>query len=445
MKEKTAVVESLIAGRKKISGSCVPPPDKSITHRAVFFAALSPRSSRIKNPLLSGDCLSTIRCFQKLGVPIKIKKNEVRISAGAKNAAGFRAFKKPDSDLDCGNSGTTMRLISGVLSAQPFRSRLIGDASLSKRPMKRVIEPLRKMGAMIDARGGNVAPLMIQGRTPLKAIAWRSPVASAQVKSSILLAGLFADGLTTVREPAKSRDHSERMLKSLGAKISFDEKKNFGSNTVLIFGGAKLKGLNITVPGDFSSAAFFIAAALIVPGSELILRQVNLNPTRIGFLNVLKRMGAVVSVENLRRIANEPVGDIRVQYSLLKGVTVLESEVPSIIDEIPILAVVATQAKGETVISGAEELRVKESDRLAAIVSELKKMGARIKEKKDGLIIDGPSVLNGSRVRSFDDHRMAMSLAVAALVAKGRTVIKGFDCVRISFPGFLSQLKKLIR
>lgn len=440
-------IRPLAAARKTLSGTLTPPPDKSITHRAVMFASLSTGKSIIRNPLLSGDCLSTVGCFKKLGVPIRVSKNQITIGSGERSPLfPIRAFKAPTGSLDCGNSGTTMRLISGILCAQPFNVKLVGDASLSKRPMRRVIEPLTRMGARIQAREERFAPLFIRGNPNLQPIAWKSPVASAQVKSSILLAGLFSSKTTTVSEPVRSRDHSERMLKSLGVKIRFNAGPALrGKNTVSLRGGTPLKALGrFTVPGDFSSAAFFIVAALITPGARITLSGVNLNPTRTGLLNVLKRMGAKITVKNLRQAGGEPMGDLDVRYSSLKAARVRPSEVPSMVDEIPVLSVAATQARGTTVIRGAEELRVKESDRLACMALELKKLGASVKELKDGLVIQGPVQLKGALVDSHHDHRTAMCMAVAALVARGTVSIKNFDCIRISYPGFLSDLKKVI-
>ncbi len=445
---KTASIESFLLKRKKISGEYRPPPDKSITHRGIFLGALSHETSRVQNPLTSGDCLSTFRAFNQLGVKITKKKNEWVIAKGKKSVlTQLRELSAPRAALDCGNSGTTMRLLSGILSGQAFKSRLTGDASLSKRPMKRVIEPLTKMGAKISASKDGTAPLEIAGNPHLRAIEWKSGVASAQVKSSILLAGLFADGKTMVIEPERSRDHTERILKSMGAKIRF---KSSGSalveNKISIEGGAILRGLDFKVPGDFSSAAFFIAAALIVPGSDLTILDVNLNPTRTGLLGVLRRMGAKIRLESVREESGEPIGDLRVRYSELNSTEVSPAEIPLLIDEIPVLSVIATQASGITTIIGAEELRVKESDRLSAIATELRKMGARIQEKKDGLVIEGRTPLQGAIVQSCDDHRMAMSLAVAGLVAtKWITMIKDFNCISISFPSFWQDLKSLER
>lgn len=461
MNPKNLSIKSLISSKKRIAGILIPPPDKSITHRAIFMASLSTKKSHIRNPLLSDDCLSTVRCLKNLGVPIKVKKNEIIVSSGEKsNFYPYRNLRKSLSNLNCGNSGTTMRLISGILAAQPFPSRLTGDASLSRRPMKRVIKPLTKMGGKISARDDNYAPLFIEGNPNIKPIFWESPIASAQVKTCVLLAGLFAKGKTTVSEPAKSRDHTERMLKSLGVKINSSnppirrtgQRKNFDANRTLgkknsvsISGFHELKGLDLTIPGDFSSAAFFIASALIVPGSNLTIRNVNLNPTRAGILTVLKRMGAKIKVKNLKNVYNEPVGELQVEYSNLKSTAIQKKEIPLLIDEIPMISVIATQAKGTTTISGAEELRLKESDRLSAMASELSKMGAKIKEKRDGLIIHGPVQLHGTKVKSYSDHRIAMSLAIAALIADGTTKITNFNCVKISFPDFLKKLKNLIK
>lgn len=445
---ETVTISSLASSRKRLAGTYAPPPDKSITHRAVFFSALSARESRIRNPLASGDCLSTASCFSRLGVPIEQGKSEWIVRAGTRDPRhGYRHLKPADScDLDCGNSGTTMRLISGVLSAQDFSSRLTGDASLSKRPMSRVIEPLSKMGARIRAREGKYAPLEIDGNPELEGIEYRTPMASAQVKSAVLLAGLFAKGRTTVEEPTRSRDHSERMLKGLGAHIQFDLTRPADQpHRVSIEGGAELSGLDLIVPGDFSSAAFFIAAALIVPGSDLLIRDVNLNPTRTGFLKVVKRMGGEVKVVRSEERCGEPIGDLQVVFSSLKGTSLSPQEIPLLVDEVPVLAVLATQAEGETVIRGAQELRVKETDRLAAVASELRKMGASVEERQDGLVVRGRTKLQGAAVKSYDDHRMAMSLSVAALVAQGDTRIEAFNCIRISYPGFREDLEKAVR
>ena len=368
---------------------------------------------------------------------------------GGRGGFQTRPYLRPYSPrpykIDCGNSGTTLRLLTGILSSLNIPATLSGDASLRKRPMKRVIEPLRKMGAPISARQDNFAPICMGCRGGfqtrpylLRGITWRMNVASAQVKSAILLAGLAAEGDTTVIEPSKSRDHTERMLKGMGVRIQV------AGNRVTIPGGQVLRPFKFTVPGDFSSAAFLLAAATIVPGSKVLIRGVNLNPTRTGLLSVLKRMGAKIRTLNIQLKNFEPVGDLEVGYSNLKGTSVSGHEIPLLIDEIPILAVLATQARGKTIVSQAGELRVKESDRISAIVSQLKRLGACVQEKKAGFIIEGPSVLRGASCDSFGDHRMAMALAVAGLITKGKISIKDFDCTRVSYPNFLKDLKSLL-
>ena len=422
-----------------VAGTYRPPADKSITHRSIFFAALSAKKSVIRNALLSGDCKSTIGCFRALGVPIQVQGRTVTVSSGNLNKNfPYRNFSAPKKKLDCGNSGTTMRLISGVLAAQAFSSVLTGDASLSKRPMRRVLDPLRKMGANIRAKDDNFAPLHIEPCANLHAIEWKSSVASAQVKSCVLLAGLFCDGKTVVQEPVLSRDHSERMLATLGVQL---QRKG---TRVSLQGRQKLGALHLTVPADFSSAAFFIVAALMVPGSNLVLKEVNLNPTRSGMLKVLKRMGAKILIRNQRQNDGEPIADIVVRYSALKATNVSAQEIPAMIDEVPVIALLATQAQGVTTIRGAEELRVKESNRLEAMAKNLSKMGAKIRETKDGLRIEGKTILKGAVVQSYDDHRIAMALAVAAQIAEGKTTIQNAECTHISFPSFYQDLNNLL-
>ena len=444
--KRSAIIAPLAERGRSLKGSVSPPPDKSITHRAMILGALSPGRSVIRRPLLSGDCLSTLGCLQALGVPVRVAAGKIVIpeSRTKKTDGRLRPWRRPSRNLDCGNSGTTMRLLSGVLAGRPFRSVLSGDASLSRRPMKRVIEPLSKMGAGVRSRPGGLAPLKISGRFPLRPIRWRSRVASAQVKSAVLLAGLQARGETRFTEPALSRDHTERMLKSCGVPVRSRTERS-GGHSVSVRGGGGLKPLDVTVPGDFSSAAFWIGAAAIVPGSDIVIRGVNLNPTRTGFLDAAGKMGARISILRKSGAGGEPAGDIRVRASRLKGARLGRRDIPRLLDEVPILAVMATQAEGRTVISGAEELRVKESDRLRAVTVRLKRMGARISEKKDGLVILGPSLLRGAKVDSGGDHRVAMALAVAALRARGRTAIRDFSCSDISYPGFLADLKRLTR
>ncbi|MFH1540690.1 MAG: 3-phosphoshikimate 1-carboxyvinyltransferase [Elusimicrobiota bacterium] len=413
-------------------------PDKSISHRALMVSAISNGVSHIKNFLKADDCISTMNCLRKLGVDIVEKNNEIIVKG-----KGLK-LKMPSEALDAGNSGTTVRLLSGILAGQDFATKIIGDESLSKRPMKRIIEPLEKMGAKIESNN-NYLPIEIKGGN-LKNINYESKISSAQMKSCVLFAGLYADGITSFSEPEKSRDHTERMLKNFGAEI-FANK-----NIISIKGIARLRSSDIFVPGDISSAAFFIVAATIVQNSRLTIGQaglkiknVGINPTRTGIIDVLRRMGAKILFENEREIAGEPIADIIVRPSELKSTNIEQSEIPLLIDEIPIIAVAATQSKGTTKITGAKELRVKETDRLKAISVELKKMGADIQELEDGLIIKGPTKLNGAKVNSYKDHRIAMSLAIASLVAEGETEILDKDCVSISFPEFWKILAKITR
>jgi 3-phosphoshikimate 1-carboxyvinyltransferase len=337
-----------------------------------------------------------------------------------------------------GNSGTTIRLLTGLLSGQNFYSVLNGDNSIRKRPMRRVVQPLRLMGAEIWGReDGNLAPLSIKGST-LNPFQYTLPVASAQVKSALLLAGLYAPGKTVIREPLSTRDHTERMLEIMQADIKISPPE------IRIKGGTELRNNDIFIPGDISSAAYFIAAASILKDSQIIIKQVGVNPNRTGLIEILKKMGTKIDILNYQIKSNEPRADLKIEYSELKGIEIDQEDVPSLIDELPLIAVVATQAQGKTVVSGARELRVKESDRIKAIVSELKKMGADIEEKEDGFTVNGPTRLQGAVCESYNDHRIAMSLAVAALLAEGKTVIKNSECIDISFPGFEKTLQKLI-
>jgi 3-phosphoshikimate 1-carboxyvinyltransferase len=417
-----------------LRGETRPPPDKSITHRAVILAALSTGTSRIVHPLEAADCERTAEAFRALGVAVEMDAKGEWIVMGH----GLHGLRETGTGMIyCGNSGTTMRLLSGVLAGQPFETKLMGDHSLSGRPMARVTEPLRNMGAVITARDGTFAPLHVRGRRPLSPIEWKSPVASAQVKSCLLLAGLFAQGRTAVEEPFKSRDHTERMMAAAGLKLEV------AGCRVAIDGDQPLAAREWVVPSDISSAAFFLAAALLLPDSEILLRNVGTNPTRDGILEILSSMGASVKQEDIRVTGGEPVADLLVKSSSLSGGRVDAEIMPRLIDEIPILVVAATQAQGVTEIRGAAELRVKESDRLAHLASELGKMGAKIEELPDGLIITGPTPLRGATVDSFSDHRLAMCFAVAGLLARGETNIVNADCVDISFPTFWQELERL--
>ncbi len=412
------------------------PGDKSISHRALMLGSLAEGETKIRGLLLGEDPRSTAACFVAMGAGISELNSELVTVRGI----GLGNLKEPIDVLNAGNSGTTLRLMLGVLASHPDRFfTLTGDSSLRSRPMSRVVNPLRQMGANIWGReNGARAPLAISGQN-LKAIHYQSPVASAQVKSCIMLAGLMIDGETIITEPERSRDHSERMLSAFGAKVSVD----VDTNTVSIKGGAKLIGQEVTVPGDISSAAFWLVAASIVPNSDLIIENVGINPTRTGILEVLAEMGADITYENRREVTGEPVADLHVRSASLKACKIGGSIIPRLIDEIPILAIAATCAEGTTVIEDAEELRVKESDRIVAMVKELTKLGANITERPDGMEIVGGKTLNGTELESYDDHRIAMSLAIAALVAKGKTSIYRAESAAISYPSFIPTLQGL--
>lgn len=409
------------------------PGDKSISHRAVMLGSIAEGTTEIDGFLTGADCLSTISCFQQLGVNIQRDGEKVTV-----HGVGLQGLKEPDSVLDVGNSGTTIRLISGILAGQNFTSLLTGDSSIRRRPMKRVLDPLGKMGAEVLGRdNNNKAPFAIKGKE-LESISYKTPVASAQIKSAVLLAGLYSKGTTTVIEPEKSRNHTEVMLKGFGAEI--EEGPNFSS----VKGFPKLMGQKITVPGDISSAAFFIAGALILPDKEVCIENVGLNETRTGIIDVFREMGGDIQIINERYTSGEKVGDIIVKSSKLKGITFGGEIIPRLVDEIPVIAVAATQAEGVTIIHGAEELKIKESDRLKTISKELSKMGADIEETDDGLIIKGGTPLKYADCESYDDHRIAMSCAIAGLVSDGGVSIDDLSCVDISFPGFFETIKSLI-
>lgn len=406
--------------------------DKSISHRVAIFSSMSKGVSEIENFSSARDCYSTIKCLTALGVEIEIDKT-IKVKG-----VGIRGFKEPFNILDAENSGTTIRLLSGLLAGQPFFSVLTGDDSLRRRPMDRVIVPLSLMGAEFWAReNSKFPPMAIKGRYPLKPIEYKLPIASAQVKSALIIAGLLAEGESRITEPLPSRDHTERLLPAFGAKLTKSE------NTVIVYGGQELEGQKIYIPGDFSSASFFITAGLIVPGSEILIKDVGLNPGRIGLLDVIKRMGGEIEVYYRGDILNEPVGDILVKSSQLKGTTVSKEEIPILIDEVPLIAVLGAYAEGETVVKGAEELRVKESDRIKAIVTEFRKLGVNIEEFSDGFAVSGPSIPDGGTVESYNDHRIAMALAIAGLSARGPISIDNEECVSISFPDFWDIMGRL--
>jgi 3-phosphoshikimate 1-carboxyvinyltransferase len=409
------------------------PGDKSISHRAIMFAALANGRAEITGFLPGEDCLSTMKAFQQLGIRIERTDETTVIIEGKRGH-----FTAPSGDIDCGNSGTTMRLMCGILAAQPFRSRLTGDASLSKRPMKRIIDPLTQMGAKITAEGEKgSAPLVIEGG-PLKGIEYTSPVASAQVKSAVLLAGLFAKGTTTVTEPVLSRDHTERML----AWHLVRPRRN--GLSVSVSGGQTLESRDFAVPGDISSAAFWLVAAAAHPGSHLLIKDVGLNPARTGVLAVLIRMGAHVS-EIVENAECEPSGTVEVRGTKLRATTIGGAEIPNVIDELPILAVAAALAEGRTIIKDAHELRVKETDRIAAVATNLRAFGVQVDEKEDGMEIEGGAKLRGATVESFGDHRIAMASAILATFADGPSHIRDTACVDTSYPGFYEMLRKLAK
>jgi 3-phosphoshikimate 1-carboxyvinyltransferase len=409
------------------------PGDKSISHRAVMLASMSNGTCVIKGFLSSEDCLSTVNAMRALGVEIEIADETTLVVHGRR-----RDFKKPRQAIDCGNSGTTMRLLAGIVAGLPFTTRLVGDASLSRRPMDRIMKPLAMMGAKISAEGKNTRPpLLIEG-APLRPIHYVSPVASAQVKSAVLLAGLSAKGKTSVTEPSQSRDHTENMFEY------FLVRPQRQGLTVSIFGEQTPESRDFQVPGDISSAAFWLVAAAAQPRSHLLVKNVGLNSTRTGVLAVLLRMGAHVS-EIIETEEAEPMGTIEMKGGRLRGTEIKGTEIPNVIDEIPILAVAAALASGRTVISDAGELRVKETDRLAAIATNLRAMGAHVAETEDGLTIDGGFLLQGARLDSFGDHRIAMAFAIAGLFAEGETVITNTECVNTSYPKFYETLDGLIR
>jgi len=433
-----------------LRGEITVPGDKSISHRSIMFGALAEGDTTITGFLESADCLSTIDCFRKLGIVIDREEDEYKnVKKITVHGKGLHGLSAPIETLYAGNSGTTTRLMSGILAAQPFNTTITGDSSIEQRPMKRIIEPLSLMGASItSARGNGCAPLNIDGGKKLHGIVYTSPVASAQVKSAIILAGLYADSDTFVHEPALSRNHTEIMLSAFGADIH-NEMSSDGTSVAILRPGRSLKGIDINVPGDISSAAYFIAAALIVPGSELLIKNVGVNKTRSGIIKVLKKMGADITLLN-KDDSQESRADLLVRYSKLHGnengkFIIGGKDIPTMIDELPVVAVLAATADCETIIRDAAELKVKESNRIAAVVENLTAMGCDAEATDDGMIIRGGKPLFGANIACHADHRLAMSFAIASLVAEGPTVIKDSECVSISYPTFFSDLKSLTK
>lgn len=413
-----------------LRGEITVPGDKSISHRAVMLGALAKGTTHITGFLMGEDCLSTIDCFRKMGVEIEMTEDEVIV-----HGVGLHGLSAPQDALYTGNSGTTTRLLCGILAGQSFPVTMSGDPSIQKRPMGRVIKPLREMGARIDGRDDNFCPLNIHP-SELCGIEYTLPVASAQLKSAILLAGLYAEGQTTVIEPAPSRDHTERMFRALGVEVETHD------GVITLDPPEELHALDIAVPADISSAAFFLVAGAIVPGSELTIKNVGVNPTRTGILDVLRDMGAEITEKNFRDDA-EPVCDLIVKYSALHGTTIGGEIIPRLIDELPVIAVAAAFAEGETIIRDAQELKVKESNRIAAMVTELKKAGVDVEETEDGMIIRGGKKPHGATFETYKDHRIAMSLAVCALACEGASRILDPEVVAISYPTFFETLQKL--
>ncbi|MDQ0271073.1 3-phosphoshikimate 1-carboxyvinyltransferase [Cytobacillus purgationiresistens] len=428
-------LKNLQTGLSNLRGEISIPGDKSISHRSIMFGAIAEGKTVVANFLLGEDCLSTIECFRKLGVQIEQKDGEVIV-----HGKGFDGLMEPSDILDVGNSGTTIRLIMGILSGRPFHSVLLGDESIAKRPMTRVTKPLAQFGAVINGRNnGEFTPLSVAGRQ-LKGAVYELPVASAQVKSALLFAGLQAEGKTTIIEPEKTRDHTERMIRAFGGTVNVNE------GSISIDGGQSLTATDIYVPGDISSAAFFLVAGAIIPNSEIHLKNVGLNSTRSGIIDVMSAMGADFDIiPTTTDVDKEPVGDIIVRSSSLKATVVSGTIIPRLIDEIPIIALLATQAEGTTVIKDAEELKVKETNRIDTVVNELKKLGAQIEATPDGMIIKGKTKLKGgSTVSSHGDHRIGMMLAIAAAICSDKVLLEKEEAISVSYPNFFAHLESLM-
>lgn len=425
-------MRKIIKPAKRLLGEISLPGDKSISHRAIMLGAIARGETKAKGILDCDDCNFTIKAFKDMGIAIKVKGALTVISG-----KGLKGLERPSGEIRVGNSGTSMRLLAGILAGQDFEATLAGDESLSTRPMGRIVEPLSLMGVKIRAAGGDHPPLTIKGGI-VKPIDYKMPVSSAQVKSAILLAGLYADGVTTVEEAFKSRDHTERMIKYFGAEMKVRGLK------VSVKGGSELTGKSFEIPGDISSASFFMAGAVLLNGSEVRINKVSVNPTRAGILDVLSKMGADIKITN-KINSFEPVADIEIKSGKTSGVIIEGREIPGIIDELPVLFVLASLSKGTTVIKGAKELRVKETDRIASMKEGLAKMGADLEVSGQNIIINGVSALKGAKLKSFGDHRTCMAMAIAALAAKGESELDDVSCVSKSFPEFFDTLERLTK
>ncbi|MBC2004123.1 3-phosphoshikimate 1-carboxyvinyltransferase [Listeria booriae] len=421
----------LVTNKQGLNGTIRVPGDKSISHRSIMFGALANGTTTVSNFLKGEDCLSTIGVFRALGVQIEEFPDKIVV-----HGTGWDGLKRPDETLDVGNSGTTIRLMLGILAGRPFDATLEGDASIAKRPMGRVMLPLREMGAIFEAKDANFAPVKVTG-TKLQPMTYTLPVASAQVKSAIIFAALQADGETTIIEKEKTRDHTEQMIRQFRGAITTD------GLTIRVNGGQEFQGQNVVVPGDISSAAFFIVAGLIIPNSKIRLENVGLNPTRTGIIDVVKEMGGKITVEQTSKAGDEPAGTVIVETSDLKGIEIGGDIIPRLIDELPVIALLASQATGQTVIKDAEELKVKETNRIDAVVTELSKMGVALVGTDDGMIIEGNQTLHGATVQSYGDHRMGMMLQVAALLADSDVTLEKAEAINVSYPSFFEDVASL--
>ncbi|MBC1490244.1 3-phosphoshikimate 1-carboxyvinyltransferase [Listeria booriae] len=421
----------LVTNKQGLTGTIRVPGDKSISHRSIMFGALANGTTTVSNFLKGEDCLSTIGVFRALGVRIEEFTDKIVV-----HGTGWDGLKRPDETLDVGNSGTTIRLMLGILAGRPFDATLEGDASIAKRPMGRVMLPLREMGAIFEAKDANFAPVKVTG-TKLQPMTYTLPVASAQVKSAIIFAALQADGETTIIEKEKTRDHTEQMIRQFGGAITTD------GLTIRVNGGQEFQGQNVVVPGDISSAAFFIVAGLIIPNSKIRLENVGLNPTRTGIIDVVKEMGGKITMEQTSKAGDEPAGTVIVETSDLKGIEIGGDIIPRLIDELPVIALLASQATGKTVIKDAEELKVKETNRIDAVVTELSKMGVALVGTDDGMIIEGNQTLHGATVQSYGDHRMGMMLQIAALLADSDVTLEKAEAINVSYPSFFEDVASL--